>query len=111
AALPGAPPPIAGLTAHRGELLPLLDIRANLGLQPTALDDLGRIVVLRDDETRAGVFVDGVEGLRNIRTSELSPPPDRGTADRNLFRGITPDILALLDARAILRLFAGGDDS
>jgi purine-binding chemotaxis protein CheW len=110
-ALPGAPSPIAGVTAHRGELLTLIDLRADLGLQPKALDDLGRVVVIRGDRHRTGLLVDRVEGARSLRSSELTAPGERPGRSRSIIMGVTPDVVAVLDAAAILRFFDGGDDS
>jgi purine-binding chemotaxis protein CheW len=110
-ALPGAPEPIAGVTAHRGELLTLIDLRADLGLQPKALDDLGRVVVVRGENGRAGILVDRVEELRTVRTSELTPPAERASARPGPILGVTPDVVAVLDPDAILRFLDGGDDT
>lgn len=111
AVLPGAPAPIAGVTSHRGELLTLVDLRSDLGLRPGALDDLGRVLVLQQGNHRAGVLVDRVEGLLDVRMSELTPLPDGRAGGRNLIRGVTPDVVAVLDSDAILRFFDEGDDS
>jgi purine-binding chemotaxis protein CheW len=106
-ALPGAPEPIAGVTAHRGELLVLVDLRAQLGLRPGALDDLARVIVLRRDRTRLGLLADRVDGIRSVRRSELVNTPAEGTGLPGLRIGVTPDLLAVLDANAILRSFNG----
>jgi purine-binding chemotaxis protein CheW len=106
-ALPGAPEPIAGVTAHRGELLVLVDLRAQLGLRAGALDDLARVLVLQRDHTRIGLLLDRVEGIRSVRRSELAAAPGVANGQPGLRIGVTPDLLAVLDADAILRSFDG----
>lgn len=106
--LPGAPVPIAGVTAHRGELLTLLDLRSTLGLSASALNDLARVLVLERGRTRAGLLVDRVEGLRLLAGEELRPPPPDGPAPREYLRGVTDDSLIVLDVDMILRLFDPG---
>lgn len=103
AALPGAEPPLFALTAWRGELLPLLDVRRALGLSPTALNDLRHVVVLAGGSTPVGVMVDEVIGMASVRNAEVRPVGgDRGPTSA-LVRGVTADALIVLATDALAR--------
>lgn len=110
-ALPGAPDPIAGVTAHRGEILTLLDVRTTLGLSAAALNDLDRVLVLERGRTGVGVLVDRLEGVEVVPRAELRPPPPLGPGPREHLVGVTGDGLIVLDVDVLLRLFDGGGDS
>lgn len=104
--LPGAPPPTLAVTARRGELLTLLDLRRVLGLSPTALNDLTTVVTLGHDAPVFGLLVDTVDGLVMLREGELhaAPGSDEGAVARSYLRGITADAVTVLDGGALLRL-------
>ena len=110
-ALPGAPDPIAGVTAHRGELLTLLDLRSTLGLPTGALNDLGRVMVLEEGGTRLGLLVDRVDRLETIERTQLRPAAPSGPAPRDLLLGTTAEALLVLETEGLLRLFDGRGDS
>jgi len=98
--LPGAEPPVAGLTLWRGRLLTLLDARRALGLSIDALNDLGRVVVLGEGRGAVGLLVDAVEGVEDVPVGALRPPPEGG----RLVEGLTRAGLVVLDAAAVARL-------
>jgi purine-binding chemotaxis protein CheW len=109
--LPGAPDHLLGLTNLRGEILPVFDLRALLGLSRVALNDLSRLLVLGDVEAELGVLADEVLELARVRRTELRPPA-QGLALANLpyLHGVTSDGLIALDGGALLhdpRLFLG----
>jgi purine-binding chemotaxis protein CheW len=104
APLPGAREPIAGLTAWRGDLLVVLDLRPVLGLAPTSLNDLGRVVVLGRDRHAFGLLADTVRDLASLDASGLRPPPEGSRAREGVVRGMTPGAVLLLDGDAVLRL-------
>lgn len=108
-ALPGATAPIAGVTAHRGELLTLLDLRAALGLSAAALDDLARVIVLRDERSRVGVLVDAIAGVQTLMREDLRTASSATALQNEYLAGVTDDLLMLLDPHALLRLFDKGD--
>ena len=100
--LPGAAPPIVGLTAWRGLVLTLADLRALAGGSAAGLDDLGRVVVLGDDAPVVGVLADRVDEVVRLPLAALRPVPAGRTAAAGLLRGVAADGLLLLDAAALL---------
>jgi purine-binding chemotaxis protein CheW len=77
--VPGAPPTIVGVTSLRGQMLPVVDLRALLGLEGTdrLADDparsRARIVVVAQGEIQAGLLVDGVTEVYEVR-GVVEPP-------------------------------------
>jgi purine-binding chemotaxis protein CheW len=104
APLPGAKPPITGLTAWRGDLLVVLDLRPVLGLPATSLNDLGRVVTLGTGRQAFGVLADAARELGVLDAPGLRAPPDGSKARDGIVRGMTSDAVLLLDGDAVLRL-------
>jgi chemotaxis signal transduction protein len=105
AVLPGATPPLFGVTAWRGELLTILDLRVPLGLSRAALNDLGYVLVLGESHVAFGVLADTARGIVTLASSEVRPLSE-GAAERGEYlRGITPEAVLVLDGRALLQSF------
>ncbi|MDK2855918.1 MAG: purine-binding chemotaxis protein CheW [Bacillota bacterium] len=68
--VPLAPPHVRGLTNLRGTILPVYDLRAQLGVSGTADDESGRVIVVSAGGRRAGYVVDQVDGVVDI-TSDV----------------------------------------
>jgi purine-binding chemotaxis protein CheW len=111
--LPGATPPVHGVTAWRGDLLPVLDLRLPLGLPVAALNDLSRVIVLGRERPAFGVLADAVLELVTIAAADVQAPPAAaeaaaaGAAARDYLRGITPEAVVVLDGERLLRLGEG----
>ncbi len=73
--VPGARPWIRGLVNVRGQLLPVIDLRAFLGGSPTILAKSSRILVINSKEIPAGLLVDEVLGFRRFTAREFTPQP------------------------------------
>ena len=104
AALPGAEPPVRGVTVWRGELLTVLDIRPNLGISTAALSDLTRILVLGERRARFGLLVDTVSSVADLSLADLLPVPS-GSLARDYLLGVTADAELVLDGQRLLQLF------
>jgi purine-binding chemotaxis protein CheW len=104
ALLPGAKAPVLGVTAWRGGLLTVLDLRPLLGISTTALNDLGRVIVIGEARASFGILVDRVQEIVSLRLSEIHEPPDGVAVRREYLRGVTGGALLVLDAGALLRL-------
>jgi purine-binding chemotaxis protein CheW len=112
-ALPDGPPIVSGLLNVRGELVPLVDLRAKLRLPPRPLRASDHLVVCRVRQRTLSFAVDRAIDLVEIGS-------DRLTAADTVVRGgrrmadeiarlpdglmIIPDLAALLDADAELLL-------
>lgn len=70
--VPGAPAHFVGVMNLGGEVLPVVDFAAVLGLAPS--DELGEILVVEGESGRAGLAVDAVTATGPL--PELSPTRD-----------------------------------
>lgn len=101
--LPGAKPPVFGITAWRGDLLTILDLRAVLGLSVSSLNDLSRVIVIGEDRPAFGILADSVREFVELPASAVRDLPD-AAAGRAYLRGVTSDAVLVLDGEKIRRL-------
>lgn len=74
--LPGAPDSVEGIVNVRGEIVPLIDLRRRLGLEPVPLRAGHHVVVVRAAGRSLALRVDRAEGLRHIACpDDLRPVP------------------------------------
>ncbi len=104
APLPGARQPISGLTGWRGDLLVVLDLRPELGLPATSLNDLSRVVVLGRERHAFGILADTARGMARLDATDLRALPESSKAREGVVRGMTSAAVLLLDGDAVLRL-------
>lgn len=84
--VPGAKSWIRGLSNVRGQLLPVIDVRAFLGSGATTVTRATRVLVANHREIPAGLMVDEVMGFRRFYESEFSTdlPPTLLRCERYL---------------------------
>jgi twitching motility protein PilI len=84
--VPGARSWIRGLSNVRGQLLPVVDLRAFLGAGPSAVTRTSRVLIANHREIPAGLVVDEVMGFRRFFESEFSAdlPPTLLRCERYL---------------------------
>jgi twitching motility protein PilI len=70
--VPGAKPWVRGIANVRGQLLPVVDLRAFLGGEPTTTSRSSRVLVANHREVPAGLLVDEVLGFRRFADGEFS---------------------------------------
>lgn len=107
ALLPGARPPLVGLTPWRGVLLRMIDLGTALGRSHTGIADRGRVLVIgHEDRADFGILIDAVEDVVVLPESEIRALP--GTVeDRTAFlRGVTSEAVLVLDTQELIRTFA-----
>jgi purine-binding chemotaxis protein CheW len=109
AALPGAPPDVAGLIDVRGESVMVMEVAHRLGVIPEA-DRNRRIVVIERGPPggrAVGVFADQVMSVVEIAGTEIEAPPQArgGSAGPILVQGVARlggHLVLLLDHRTLL---------
>jgi len=89
--LPATPAWVLGAILARTRVVPVLDIRALLGLEGGGMSDLSKVLVLEDGEDLFGLAVEELEGRIDLDEAELSASPE------GPFSRIAPDRLAVLD--------------
>lgn len=74
--VPATPAWVAGLVQIRGEVVPVIDLRARFGLAPheTSLDH--RVVVVRTGERTVGLLVERAREVVTIAPERFRPPPE-----------------------------------
>jgi twitching motility protein PilI len=84
--VPGARPWIRGLANIRGQLLPVIDLRAFLGSGQTNVTRSTRVLSVNHREIPAGLIVDEVMGFRRFYESEFAAdlPPTLLRCERYL---------------------------
>jgi twitching motility protein PilI len=84
--VPGARTWIRGLSNVRGQLLPVIDLRAFLGAGQTTVSRTTRVLAANHREIPAGLMVDEVMGFRRFYESEFSSdlPPTLLRCERYL---------------------------
>lgn len=84
--VPGAKPWIRGMANVRGQLLPVIDLRAFLGGGATSVGRGSRVLVANHREVPAGLLVDEVQGFRRFADNEFAAalPPTIVRCERYL---------------------------
>ena len=75
--LPMVPDYIRGIINMRGQMIPILDIRARLGMESQEGDNL--VVVINLGEVQLGILVDGVDQMLDIPKANIHPLPANST--------------------------------
>ena len=75
--LPMVPDFIRGIINMRGQMVPILDVRARLGLPPQEADCL--VVVLNLEDIQLGILVDAVDQMLDIPKANIHPLPTNST--------------------------------
>ncbi|WP_447603605.1 chemotaxis protein CheW [Nitrospira sp. Nam80] len=83
-AVPGMPSMLTGVTNLRGTVIPLLDLRASLGLSVADVS-LPFAVVIRHGPRQVGVLVDHVPEIRSVPREHLLPAAHSGPAGARPF--------------------------
>jgi purine-binding chemotaxis protein CheW len=100
--LPGATPPVVGLTRWRGDVLTILDLRRLIANVHGALDDLSRVIVIGDTYPQFGILADVVRDMIMIDLAALHRVPDERRGDTRMLLGITQDAIHVIDAPALM---------
>jgi len=76
--LPHAPSAIAGVADHRGQVIPIVDLRARFRLPPLPDRRRGKWILVRNEERRFGLAVDRVTDVFGTGGVEIRPAPALG---------------------------------
>jgi purine-binding chemotaxis protein CheW len=85
-ALPHTPPEVAGVADHRGDVVPVIQLRTRFGLPDMDLSRSTKWILVDAGALRVGLVVDAVTEVFRV-TGDLRPTPPVG-GDRDL-RGIS----------------------
>jgi purine-binding chemotaxis protein CheW len=87
--LPHAPPEVVGVADHRGDVLPVVDLRVRFGLPPAELSRRTKWIIVRVPErsTAVALVVDAVTDVFGAGREDQRNVPELGTGGRR--RGIS----------------------
>lgn len=106
ALLPGARPPVIGLTPWRGGLLRLLDLGAALGRPHEGIADRKRVLALASGSQAAfGILIDMIDDVRTLPVEEIRRLPERDDEHAAMLRGVTRDAVLVLDVDELIRAY------
>lgn len=107
--IPNTPPWIKGVMNLRGTIVPVVDLRAKLGMAAAEYSAFTVIIVVTVGRKVMGVVVDAVSDVLNIPRPDIQATPDFGGAvDARFIDGMAKagdKLVVLLDIETVL----GGD--
>lgn len=73
--VPKAPAYVEGVINLRGKIIPIIDLRKRMGKVVTPYSEASRIIVVDTDGRMAGLVVDMVIDVINLKNNQIEPPP------------------------------------
>ena len=86
--LPKTPPFILGVCAHRGDVLPVLDVLRFLGTGEARVTPRSRLFVGMSGSYVAGMVADAIVGLRRFPLAQILPVPLGGSNASEYLSGV-----------------------
>jgi purine-binding chemotaxis protein CheW len=106
APVPGAPGFVLGIINLRGNVVTVIDTRKRFGLNPKAIDEASRIVILETGDEVVGMMVDSVAEVVDLRASSIETAPNVGNDESAKFiQGVSncdDGLLILVDLSKLL---------
>lgn len=103
--VPRAPKSIEGVVNLRGAIVPVIDVRKQLGLAEATVRPRPRLLVCRVGPHLLGLAVDGVSSVFRVEREALKPAPVGSSAENPHIIGVCSaggKLRLLLDVRALL---------
>jgi len=82
-AMPGTPNYELGVINLRGEMLPLIDLAARLGLASPEIHARSVIIVAEVNNMAVGLLVDSVSNIIALTSEDMRPPPDMANGGKH----------------------------
>lgn len=97
---------VLGVVNLRGKIVPVVDVRRRLGIEPAEMGPSSRIIVVDSQAGVVGLLVDSVSQVFRLRATDIDPPSDLITdVDAALIRGVgkhSTGLIVILDVEKIL---------
>lgn len=105
-AVPNAPPFVEGVVFSRGQVVPVINLRARFGFERAAIDLRTRLLVVQTEGRRVGLLADDAREFISIPDAEVLPPNAAiGGLSGNYLEGVATlgeRIVLVLDIREIV---------
>jgi purine-binding chemotaxis protein CheW len=95
-----------GVISLRGQIIPVIDLAARLGLGAASSDEPGKIIIVETESSNAGIVVDEVQEVLTLKGDDTEPLPAGGNDALQAIAKIGDRLVVLLDAHG---LFGGAD--
>jgi purine-binding chemotaxis protein CheW len=101
--VPNSPHFVEGVVFSRGQVVPVINLRARFGFERTALNARTRLLVVQHGSRRVGLLADEAREFVTIPDASIQPPGDAiGNLSGSYLNGV-----ATLGARIVLMLNIG----
>nr|WP_086937345.1 chemotaxis protein CheV [Thaumasiovibrio occultus] len=106
--LPGSHPTICGVATVRGATIPVIDLRAAIGMRPLEQDENANIIITEYNRTIQAFLVGQVMNIVNTSWQDIQPPPTTAgknnylTAITHLNHKDDCDIVEIIDVEKVL---------
>jgi purine-binding chemotaxis protein CheW len=74
--VPNAPPAVEGVVFSRGQVVPVVNLRARFGFDRAPLDLRSRLLVVQHEKRRIGLLADDAREFLKIDADAIHPPSD-----------------------------------
>lgn len=102
--VPCTPPLVLGVVNHRGRIVPVLDLQRVFGGAGSGASAESRVVTVEAGGMTFGILAAAVTGSIRIGADDLAPPPAAPVGSGSSpVRGVTADMVAVLDVDALVR--------
>lgn len=101
--LPGTSSHIVGVVNLRGKVIPIINLRARLGLPVIPNGPRTCVVVCHEAAGMVGVIVDSVVEVIQLRPEDVEPPPTLASADVTAIAKVKDRVVIVLDLRPTIR--------
>ena len=101
--VPNAGHAVEGVVFSRGQVVPVINLRARFGFERTAITQRTRLLVVQDGNRRIGLLADEAKEFVTIADASIHPPNEAiGNLSGSYLRGV-----ATLGERVVLMLDVG----
>ena len=104
--VPNAPAFVEGVVFSRGQVVPVINLRARFGFERVSVNSRTRLLVVQHDSRRVGLLADESREFVRISDSAIRPPHDAiGGLSGNYLGGVATlgqRIVLILDVREVV---------
>lgn len=110
--VPNAPPFVEGVVFSRGQVVPVINLRARFGFERVSVNPRARLLVVQHEGRRVGLLADESREFVRISESSIKPPQDAiGGLSGNYLQGVATmgeRIVLILSVRDVVENVPAG---
>jgi chemotaxis signal transduction protein len=105
-AVPNAPPFVEGVVFSRGQIVPVINLRARFGFERATLNQRARLLIVQHGSRSIGLLADEAREFITIADGSIQPPGDAiGNLSGSYLDGVAtlgPRIVLILNIREVV---------